>query len=95
MHDAPELYTADLDLAKLDELLTDIEALGAFVEVTLKPRKLERADGAARPTLAEARRLLVENAVAGVQIRYQHAGQRWVDTLLPSPGATRLVRLRG
>jgi hypothetical protein len=92
--DVAELYVTELEPAKLDELLTDIEALATSVEIVLKRYGAERAETPAPVTLGEARRLLVEGSVSGVQIRYRHAGQGWVDTLLRTPEATRLVRAR-
>ena len=63
----------------------------------LDPRRLGMRPGHEQflaLTLADARRLLEERAVRGLQIRYRYDGADWWDTLMVLPEGWRLVRIR-
>ena len=90
----PDLNQATLDWAGVEVLLRDIAACTQVTEII--PKALAQgyvADGVAL-TLADARRLLEERAVRGLQIRYRYDGADWWDTLMVLPEGWRLVRIR-
>lgn len=83
----PEVFTAELDGALFEALLDDIEKCATVRSV--------RARGTTAPLdLLQARGLLVLGGAREVQIRYEHSGERWVDTLMRRTGSIRLVRMR-
>jgi hypothetical protein len=89
----PELAQGRLDADTLERLFEDIGSLTRVLEVLAKPA----ARGHALPanlSLAQARDLLAAGQVCGVQVRYVHAGEMWLDTLLRGPDGVRLTRLR-
>lgn len=93
MTDLPELFQAELDAAELAALFDDLAALAEIIEVRAK----DGARAHAREQtldLHEARDLVERRAVRGVQIRYRHAGELWMDTLMPGPTKVRLVRMK-
>lgn len=87
-----ELFVAELDRAKLDQLFADLEALATDVEVSAKYRDTQRLNPVSALTLAQAHSLLAQRRVVGVQVNYGYAGQRFVDTLLPTRAGVRLIR---
>ena len=90
----PDLNQALLDEAGLAELLRDIEACTEVTEIIPKQAAQGYVAENATLTLADARRLLVERAVRGMQIRYRYDGADWWDTLMVQPEGYRLVRIR-
>lgn len=88
----PALHQAELDAAGIDELLSDIAALGEVLEVQWKQGPQQHAD-AVPPDLAHARAALASGKARGVQIRYAFDGRVWVDTLIATPSGAKLVRM--
>jgi len=90
----PPLHLADIDLAKVRELFTDVDALGEGLEIVLKHGAEAHVGGAACTSLADAERLLASGAVLGLQLRYQYRGGDWWDTIMRTPDGFRLVRIQ-
>lgn len=90
----PEMHTALLGEAEVDALFRDLEACAAIHEINAKTAARGSVPEVGRLTLVEARRLLCERQVRGVQIRYRHEGIEWWDTLMVRPDGWQLVRLR-
>lgn len=91
---APTVHEALLDDATRDQLFFDVAHAAELLELRIKrlPGALVGA-GAAEVSIEEARRLLAEREIVGVQLRYVHGGRTWWDTLLSTPEGTRLVRV--
>lgn len=89
----PPLCDAVLDAATVDQLFADLAGCTEVIEVLLKGAATARA-GDERPSLAAAREPFVSGQVRAVQVRYRHAGDEWIDTLMHTPRGVRLVRVR-
>ncbi len=74
----------------VERLLADLAAVARVLDVRV--RGAGAARGAAAPSLAHAREALASGG--SVQLRYQHAGAAWCDTLMPSGDRVRIVRIR-
>lgn len=91
----PDLHQGLLDDATVDQLFRDLASFARILEII--PKFADRRpveDGASVLSLEEARSLLQSGAVRGVQVRYQHEGAQWWDTLMRTPQGVRLVRIR-
>lgn len=88
----PNVYEALLDSETLSALLNDISARAELVEVMVRGAVKSRAV-AVRPTLEEALQHLQSKTCQGVQLRYDHQGLSWWDTLIPTPAGTKLIRI--
>lgn len=88
----PELREAELDGATLDALVGDILREARVLAVLLKGGPTALAEGG-DVTLEAAVGLLREGRVRAVQVRYEHRGQVWTDTLLRGATGVRLVRI--
>lgn len=89
-----ELYQADLDDATYGALLDDLAALSRPLVVSVKRAAQGYVEEDAGLTLARARELLEAGAVRALQVRYEHEGGIWIDTVLRTPLGARLVRVR-
>jgi hypothetical protein len=87
----PKVYDSVLDEAGVDALFAELARDGEGVEVLLKGDVQVHARGAA--DLNEARALLREGNVFGVQIRCRLGGTAWLYTLMQAPHGIRLVRI--
>lgn len=90
----PEMHAALLGPAELEALFHDLAACADIHEINAKTAPQGFVPETGRMNLAEARRLLLERQVRGVQIRYRHQGAEWWDTLMVRPDGWQLVRLR-
>ncbi|QQL44859.1 hypothetical protein [Sulfuriroseicoccus oceanibius] len=93
----PDLQQSVLDPEALTQLITDIQTLTEVVEVIPKgsPAGYVAEPGApVAMDLELARDLLLAGELHGLQIRYQHDGAQWWDTLLQSPQGIKIVRIR-
>lgn len=91
----PDLRTAQLDDEGVDDLLRDIEQCSELLEIVPKETVQDLiAEPAQRLTFADARALVRERRVRGLQIRYRHEGAEWWDTLMNRGAGWRLVRIR-
>ena len=86
---APEVFTAIVDDEYLDVLFGDVERACSNLVIRLRGRD-ERQSDAVAVTLAAARGAL--RAGVGVQMRYEHDGVSWSDTLSVTPEGVQLVR---
>ena len=91
---APQVLQGVLDDATLDRYFADLGVAAEILGIGVKSAARTMAGSGPGPTLAEARTLLRERTVLGVQIRYRLQGEEWCDTLIVQPEGTRLVRLR-
>ncbi len=89
----PDLHQADLDADTLNQLFADIGQLTQVIEVLPKYRQRDYTPDTPI-SLDEARDLLRDGTVYGLQIRYIHNDAQWWDTLMPVPNGMRLVRIR-
>lgn len=88
----PEVHEATLDASTERSLFTDIETLTELLGVTLKGAPTEMVQEGPL-TLDEALAVWRAGGARGLQIRYRHQGVEWWDTLMRTPGGTRLVRI--
>ena len=88
----PPIQQATLTSTQLDLLVSDITGLTEVLEVRLKGGAEAHSTETA-PTFAEGIQSLREGALVGVQVRYRHSGQEWLDTLIRGPEGIRLVRM--
>ena len=88
----PELREALLDDVAVKDLLGDIEQFGELIGVGLQGQP-RRFAGEQNISLADAARKLLAGEARGIQILYVHQGKEWWDTLMRTPGGTRLVRI--
>ncbi len=89
----PQLQRALLDRETLDQLFFDLGAATELREIVLKGASTLHADDMRKPTLDDARHLLLSRQVIGVQLRYRYGGSEWWDTLLHTPEGVELVRI--
>lgn len=92
MSELPPVWQADVPWSTIFELLADLETLASEVIVQAKS---DRA-GFSSETLGlhEAAARLRSDAPPALQLRYLLDGERWCDTILPTPVGARLVRIR-
>jgi hypothetical protein len=90
----PDLTTAPLDAAQVDQLLRDIELCAQITEIIPKYLSRGHVPDAANISLAQARELLATRAIRGLQIRYRYEEADWWDTLMLMGDQFRLVRIR-
>lgn len=88
----PTLHEATLDLETLRQLFDDVAALGKNVGVMEKAAARGLVEGSTI-SLDSALESLTSGAARGVQLQYDHDGQRWCDTLIRSPEGYRLTRM--
>ena len=89
----PPVQDVVLDDATVAQLFFNLGQAAELVGVGVKPLGGRRAAAADELSLAEAHQALLGRAVAAVQLRYRFAGEEWWDTLMPTPGGTRLIRI--
>jgi hypothetical protein len=88
----PPLHEAVLDAAWLTRLEEDLVTCARIEAVV--PRQRVRGHAApASTTLREGFQGLRSGAILGLQVRYQHDGRAWCDTLMPHANGFRLVRI--
>ncbi len=92
LKELPQLQQVEVDDALLDALVTDLTALTEILCVMPKA-------GAGRVVpktmpLAEGAKMLRENNLRGLQIRYRYEGDEWWDTLMQTPSGMRLTRIK-
>lgn len=90
----PALHNAMLDMAQVEQLLSDIETCTQLVEILPKYAAQGYVSDRAGVTLAEARTLLANRAVRGLQLRYRYDGGDWWDTLMLAGDRFRVVRIQ-
>lgn len=88
----PELHEGALDEPTLDALVGDILRETRVIAVMVKGAATTLAEGG-DVTLEAAIAMLREGSVRAVQVRYEHRGQLWSDTLLRTPQGVRIVRM--
>ncbi len=87
----PPLYESVLTDETLDALFTDVGLLPGRIEIALKSAANARATEAP-VSLEEARAALRAGTARAVQLRYEHEGVLWSDTLVRLERGVRLVR---
>lgn len=90
----PELFQAELDADAYEALLRDLGELPGPLEVSVKQGATARVPEHERWTLEQGRRALEQGAARALQVRYEHNGVAWIDTILRPPAGYRLVRMR-
>jgi len=87
----PPVQIVVLDDDQLVALFFDIAQVAELLAIT--SRGSAGRSALTRWSLDEALVALRERRVAGLQIRYRHAGEEWWDTLQPHEDGVRLVRI--
>ena len=89
----PVINEAILDTDTLQQLFEDVRQCTHLIEVIVKrdPR-VQTPD--ANYTLDQAIQMLNDGSAMGIQLRYSFDGAQWWDTLMRTPGGTRIVRIR-
>jgi hypothetical protein len=90
----PPVYEGTLDGASCEALFEDLGRHGRVVEVSVKQGARVRADEQQAWTLAQALSALQAGTVRAVQVRYVHEGVLWLDTILRTATAFRIVRMQ-
>lgn len=89
----PEIYEGFLDGALFEAYVDDLTRVANVHSVRIRNAAHERADDH-EIDLEQARLLLILGRVAGVQVRYDHEGIPWIDTLARRADSIRLLRMR-
>lgn len=89
----PEMNDAVLGEEELVALFRDYNACASGVEIQIKSGP-GLVGNHPRPSLEEARQLLLERRVRGLQLRYAFDGGQWCDTLMSTNSGIRLIRIR-
>jgi len=89
----PTVSLADLDAEAFAALMQELSALERDGDLTVKTAERQLVATQDSSALAAARRALLSGQVRAVQVRYQHAGVLWVDTILKTANAYTLVRM--
>lgn len=87
------LHAAELDQPTIEQLFRDLAEYTEVLDITAKQRTGAYAD-AQKLSLADARDILLSRSARGVQIRYRWEGDEWWDTILVTPSAWRIVRVK-
>jgi hypothetical protein len=90
----PELHGTILETAGMHQLLDDIEDCTEVMEILPKFAAQSHAPDRSALTLSEAREMLANRAVRGLQIRYRYQGADWWDTIMVLGSQFRIVRIR-
>lgn len=91
----PPIVDTLLDRATTRQLLVDLAALAGPIELAIKQNRRGHAAPSTCATpadLAAVETLLATGATA-VQLRYEHEGRSWCDTLSPAGDRVRLIRI--
>jgi hypothetical protein len=89
----PTVSLADLDAEAFAALMQELSAFEREGDLTVKTAEHQLVATQDSSALAAARRALLSGQVRAVQVRYQHAGVLWVDTILKNANAFTLVRM--
>jgi hypothetical protein len=85
-----DLHHAQLDWDALDCVLADLDD---FTSITELQARGPAGDVSTVGDIVEARDMLVDGRIGGLQIVYRFADQVWCDTLLREDGGARLSRM--
>lgn len=80
-----ETATALIDHGELVSLFRDVAALTKVIGVNVKGPAMSPNADVYKADLPEALQLLESGRARGVQLRYEHNGSLWMDTLTPTP----------
>lgn len=89
----PDVYQADLDPAAFGALFADLAAL-PHVQVSVKADAQTIVSEGPTMSLSSARAALEAGEIRALQVRYEFEGAVWIDTILRTPLALRLVRMQ-
>ncbi|MBL4701834.1 MAG: hypothetical protein JKX85_11320 [Phycisphaeraceae bacterium] len=78
-----QTVTAVIDHAQLMSLFRDVAALTQVIDVNVKGPAMSPNADACRVEITEALHLIETGAARGVQLRYEHDGSVWFDTITP------------
>lgn len=92
MNQFPDLHQAVLDDETLTALFADVRAFGSDIEALPRRKRRTLTEEKTLP-LAEALAGLQQGDLLGVQLRYEHDGQRWFDTITRAADGWKIVRL--
>lgn len=89
----PTVSLADLDADAFAALMQDLSVLERTGDLTVKTAECLRTAKQEGSALSAAHRALLSGRVRALQVRYEHDGVLWVDTILKTPTAFTLVRM--
>lgn len=89
----PEVYEGTLDGPLFEAYFADLESYAVIRSVRTRSGPRESADDDL-VDLGQARLLLVLGRALGAQVRYEHEGVAWIDTLVRRADSIRLLRTR-
>ncbi|MBK1791807.1 hypothetical protein [Persicirhabdus sediminis] len=90
-----DLHQADIDASFIHNLIDDINKCTELIEVLPKFAAQEYVNDQQNLELHEAAAMLIAGQLRGLQIRYQHEGSQWWDTIMQAPqGAFRITRIQ-
>lgn len=89
----PTVSLEELDESAFAALMLDLALRGHDCDVTVKTAACMQGGAAPSASLAAAGYALARGHVAAIQVRYQYNGARWVDTILKTADAFKLVRM--
>jgi hypothetical protein len=90
--DFPDVGKSTLTESKLETYFEEVGSLGDITEIRLKGAPRDYATEEAE-SLQEAKKLLQQGAIRGMQLRYVWRDEPWWDTVLVGDGVYQLVRI--
>lgn len=91
--DLSDIYEGSLDGPLFEAYLEDLQECAQVRSVQVRHGPQERAEEP-HIDLDQARMLLVLGQIRAAQIRYEHEGVAWIDTLARTQDAIRLIRTK-
>lgn len=91
--DLPPINEAILDPDTLNQLFEDVSQCTHLIEVIVKQSPRSQTPDA-NHSLEDAKRMLEDGSVMGIQLRYSFDNAQWWDTLIRTPAGIRIVRIQ-
>ena len=89
----PEMYEGTLDSNGIEALFRDLEAYATVHHVQVRAANAAYTGGE-NIALTQAKQQLEDGQATAVQIRYEHEGDPWCDTLIARGDLVRIVRMK-
>jgi len=88
----PDVHEGILDADAVRRLLGDVDACATLESITVKHAATQHVNP--QPTsLGEAATQLFTGSARAIQLRYEHRGTHWTDTVLQHGSGYRLIRI--
>lgn len=89
----PTVSLEELDAPAFAALMQDLALRERDCGVTVRTADCQQAEAVPSASLAAAGYALARGQVRAIQVRYRYNGAHWVDTILKSAEAFKLVRM--